>query len=159
MVTQVKCVVINERLLVLPTSLLGFVTALAEPAINDVRNVKKPETDRKEHELDEVGDEEAIVAQQLLRHELGPGLQFLFLHFPQECFNGRQARKIEEEHIYDHEYEIAVKDGYVPLRSRLPVLNVNHQRDQARDHDDRHKHRRQRGDILIDRLLAKQLVL
>ena len=62
MVTQVKCVVINERLLVLPTSLLGFVTALAEPAINDVRNVKKPETDRKEHELDEVGDEEAIVA-------------------------------------------------------------------------------------------------
>ena len=66
MVTQVKGICVYKLLRSLFASLFGIVEALFNAFNDGVWNVKQPEANWQEHELDEVADEEVVVGEEIV---------------------------------------------------------------------------------------------
>jgi len=109
MVAQVEGVGIYKLLGSLFTSLFRIVAALLDRTNQCVGDVEQPKSNRQEHQLDEVSDEEVVVGEKLLGKELRPSLKLLLLYLPKESLDSRETCQIEEEHVREHEKEVPVQ--------------------------------------------------
>ena len=96
MVAQVEGVGIYKLLGSLFTSLFRIVAALLDRTNQCVGDVEQPKSNRQEHQLDEVSDEEVVVGEKLLGKELRPSLKLLLLYLPKESLDSRETGQIEE---------------------------------------------------------------
>ena len=75
-----------------------------------MRDVKQPESNRQEHQLDEVSDEEVVICEEFLGEELRPRLQLLLFDLPEECLDSRETCQVQEEHVDEHEDIVPVQE-------------------------------------------------
>jgi len=88
--------------------LLGVKHAAFNGTHDEVGHVKKPEADRKEHQLDQVSHEVVVRLQHITGQVFRPVLYTLFLEFKQEKLYRHRLSQRQQKCIHQHEEKVAL---------------------------------------------------
>ena len=133
--------------------------ALFDSSNNSVWNVKQPEADWKEHQLDKVSYEKVVVGQKLLSEELRPCLELLLFDFPEKSLDCSETSQVQKEHIDEHKDKIPNQKGFLALRFGPPIFHQDHHIEQKGNQDNRDNHGWKWSHVLVYSLLRDKLIL